>query len=77
MEGLQILFISVTSASSVETGSSDLMMSSHLEAGDGEAASVIRQSGDWDDEWRVWDVFIIEFNRNLIITWREDIRAKG
>lgn len=49
----------------------------HLQAGDGEAASVIRQSGDGDDERRVWDVFIVELNGNLIITWRGEITAKG
>lgn len=53
------------------------MTCSYLQAGDGEAASVIRQSGNGDDEWRVWDVFIVELNGNLVVTWREEITAKG
>lgn len=45
---------------------------SHLQAGDGEAASVVRQSGDGDDERRVWDVLIVELNGHLIVAWREE-----
>lgn len=50
-------------------------MCSYLQAGDGEAASVIRQSGDRHNERRVWDVFIVKLNGNLIVTWREEMTA--
>ncbi len=77
---METLHIAVISAGSTETVSSNVMniymVCFHLQAGDGEAASVIRQSGNGNDERRVWDVFIVELNGNLIVTWREDITAK-
>lgn len=75
LEGLiwRVYFMSVISAAS-----SDLtLLCSHLQAGDGEAASVVRQCGDGDDERGVWDVFVVEFYGNFIITWRRDRRANG
>lgn len=45
---------------------------SHLQAGDGEAASVVRQRGDGDDERRVWDVLVVELNGHFIVAWREE-----
>ncbi len=53
------------------------MTCSHLQAGDGEAASIIRQGGNGNDERRVWDVLIVELNGNLIVTWREGTRANS
>lgn len=50
------------------------LMWSDLQAGDGEAASVVGQGGDGDDERRVWDVFIVELYGNLVVTWREERR---
>ena len=42
----------------------------HLQAGDGQAARVVRQRGDRDNERRVWDVFVIELDGHLVVTWR-------
>lgn len=50
---------------------------SHLQAGDGEAASVVRQRGDGDDERRVGDVLIVKLDGNLVVTWREGVTAKN
>ena len=44
---------------------------SHLQAGDGEAASVVRQRGDGHDERGVGDVFVIELYGNLVVTWKK------
>lgn len=45
----------------------------YLQAGDGDAASVLRQRGDGDGERRVGDVLIIKFDGNLIVTWKRHI----
>lgn len=41
----------------------------YLQAGDGQAASVVRQRGDGHRERRVWDVLLVKFDGNLIVTW--------
>lgn len=40
----------------------------YLKAGDGEAASVVRQRGHRDHEGRVRDVLVIEFDGDFIVT---------
>ena len=39
----------------------------HLQAGDGEAAGVIGQRGDGDDEGAVWDVLVVELDGDLVV----------
>lgn len=53
-----------------------LLACSHLQAGDGEPAGVVRQRGDGDGERRVGDVLIIKLDGHLIVTWREGVRGK-
>lgn len=43
--------------------------SEYLQAGDGQTSSVVRHRGYRDSERRVWDVLVIKFDGNLIVTW--------
>lgn len=43
---------------------------SNLQAADGEAAGVVGQCGDGNEERRVWDVIVIELDGNFIVAWR-------
>lgn len=40
----------------------DLLLDVYLKARDSEPAGLVRQSSDWNDEWTVGDVLVVELD---------------